>query len=223
MSCGHATVRWQKLLTAAGYSCSFDRDVVAFPGRSKYDLVGIVNVDAGYKQARHLLDLCCRRICYVTRPGRVGTMDARITGFRSALCDAGLTVAGDGVYAGDVDDPKFLRKVMRAKPDGIVCFNDPVAVRLISGLDALKVKVPEKVKVIGIDGLDSTRFLKVPLTTFRQPLTAIGDAAAALMAQRLNGDNHPPRQVLFDVELLVRESTGESGKQGKEMSERRGI
>ena len=47
-----------------------DRDVEQYPRRSKFDLVGIDNVRAGFLQADHLLQLGCRRIDYLPDPCR---------------------------------------------------------------------------------------------------------------------------------------------------------
>ena len=67
-----------------------DRDLVPYPGRSQYDLVGIDNRRAGYVLAAHLLQRGCRRVVFVGRPRSAPTVDARISGYREALTEAGL-------------------------------------------------------------------------------------------------------------------------------------
>lgn len=184
-----------------------DRDIVPFPRQGPYDLVGIDNVDAGYRQARHLIERGCRRILYVTRPGQLWTKSARIQGYRAALEEAGLPCTPRSVCTGDAGDPAFCKSVLRLRPDGIVCFHDLCAVKLLQSLQRLRVPVPGRVKVIGLDDLRYTQYLSTPLTTLRQPCKSIGDEAASLMALRLNRDARPPRRILFDTQLVIRGTT----------------
>jgi len=195
-------------LTAAGIAVVLlDRDVVPFPEQGPYDLVGIDNMDAGYKQTRHLLDCGCKRILYVTRPGRLWTKTARIAGYRLALEEAGHTFEPSHVCVGDATAPAFCKALLRFKPDGIVCFHDPVAAHLIQNFQKLRVKIPEKIKIIGLDDVRYSRFLPIPITTLQQPCLSIGSQAADLMVRRLNHDNHPPRRIFFDTRLIVRTSS----------------
>jgi GntR family transcriptional regulator of arabinose operon len=62
-----------------------DRDLVGYPERSHYDLVGIDNRRAGYAITAHLLRCGCRRIVFIGRPGSAPTVDARIAGYREAI------------------------------------------------------------------------------------------------------------------------------------------
>ncbi len=198
-------------LTAAGIAVVLlDRDVVPFPAQSPYDLVGIDNVDAGYKQTRHLIECGCSRILYVTRPGQLWTKTARIAGYRLALEQAGLTFDPADVCVGDANASSFCRSVLKRKPDGIVCFHDPVAIHLIQNFQKLRVNIPERVKIVGLDDVRYSEFLPVPITTLQQPCLSIGTQAADLMVRRINRDAHPPRRILFDTRLIVRTSSQKS-------------
>lgn len=194
--------------TAAGIAVVLlDRDIVPFPQQGPYDLVGIDNVAAGFRQTQYLIGRGARRIVYVTRPGRLWTMSARVEGFRAALEEAGLPFTPKSVCTGNAADMAFCKKVMSLRPDGIVCFHDPIAAALLRNLQALRIDVPGKVQVIGLDDARYAQYLTIPLTTLRQPCRSIGDQAASLMAMRLTHDRHPPRRILFDTQLIVRDST----------------
>ena len=67
-----------------------DRDLVAYPERSRYDLVGIDNRRAGYAITAHLIRCGCRRVVFVGRPGSAPTVDARIAGYQGGLGRLGL-------------------------------------------------------------------------------------------------------------------------------------
>ena len=195
-------------LTDAGIAVVLlDRDVVPFPAQSPYDLVGIDNVDAGYKQTRHLIDCGCKRILYVTRPGQLWTKTARIAGYRLALEGAGLAFDPARVCVGDATDPAFCKALLKFRPDGIVCFHDPVAIHLIQNFQKLRVAIPQRIRIVGLDDVRYSEFLPIPITTLQQPCLSIGTQAADLMVRRLNRDSHPPRRILFDTRLIVRTSS----------------
>jgi len=70
-----------------------DRDIVIFPERSKYDLVGIDNHRAGYVLAEYLLRTGSRRVAFLASPFSAHTVDARIGGYKEALhADLGSAV-----------------------------------------------------------------------------------------------------------------------------------
>jgi len=196
-------------LTAAGIAVVLlDRDVVPFPEQGPYDLVGIDNMAAGHKQTRHLIDCGCSRILYVTRPGQLWTKTARIAGYRLALQQAGLPSADHAqVCAGDATDLTFCKSLLKLNPDGIVCFHDPVAAHLIQNFQKLGVRIPQRIKIVGLDDVRYSEFLPIPITTLQQPCASIGTQAADLMVRRLNRDKHPPRRILFDTRLIVRTSS----------------
>jgi DNA-binding LacI/PurR family transcriptional regulator len=201
---------WQvaELLTKAGIAVILlDRDIVPFPKQSSYDLVGIDNVNAGYQQAQHLIECGCKRLLYVTRPDQLWTKAARIQGFRMAVENAGLSFSGRQVCIGDTTSLAFCKTLLKQKPDGIVCFHDPIAAHLLQHFQKLKIDVPGKIKIIGLDDVSYSQFLPIPITTLRQPCRSIGTHAAELMALRINNDTHPPRRILFETQLIVRQSS----------------
>ncbi len=205
---GNRNLEIAQALTAAGIAVVLlDRDVVPFPEQGPYDLVGIDNVNAGFKQTRHLLDCGCQRILYVTRPGRLVTKSARIAGYRLALEQAGLAFDPTHVFVGDATDPKFCKALLKHKPDGIVCFHDPVAIHLIQNFQKLRVAIPQALKIVGLDDVRYSELLPIPITTLQQPCRSIGLQAADLMVRRLNHDTHPSRRILFDTRLIIRTSS----------------
>ncbi|MBR0057226.1 MAG: GntR family transcriptional regulator, partial [Kiritimatiellae bacterium] len=179
-----------------------DRDIVPFPQRSDFDFVGIDNVQAGYRQATHLLSQGCRRLVYVSHAKQVWTVDARFSGFRNALEERGLPAETGAFFCGDPSDDAFVRAVMRARPDGVVFVHDDMAIAFMCAWARLSRR---KVRYIGLDDISHCRHLGI--SSMRQPARFIGEEAARLMAMRLGHDAMPPRQVLFSAELAPRRSS----------------
>src|SRR6185503_7205055 len=108
-----------------------DRDLVSYPERSHYDLVGIDNRRAGYVVTQHLIRCGCRSVVFLGRPGSAPTVDARIAGFREAVAEAKLK-RGPQVCRVDPEDQVQVKKILqRLRPQGIVCANDITAARLL--------------------------------------------------------------------------------------------
>ena len=196
-------------LSAAGIAVVLlDRDVLDFPRRSGFDLVGIDNFQAGYVLADHLASVGHRRFAFVARPGHPSTTDLRIAGCRDALAHHDLLLARDAVHFGDPADAEFARSIVDRNYDVAVCANDRTAAMMIQTLSSLGVRLPDDVAVVGFDDVRYATLLSVPLTTMRQPCEQIGQTAWRIMTDRLSSPTLPARQVLLTAELVIRQSSG---------------
>jgi DNA-binding LacI/PurR family transcriptional regulator len=75
-------------------------------------------------------------------------------------------------------------------------------------LMAAGVRVPDDIRLVGIDDVGYAALLPVPLTTLRQPTREIGVAALAAMLDRLAHPDLPTRDILLHGTLVVRKSCG---------------
>jgi GntR family transcriptional regulator, arabinose operon transcriptional repressor len=186
-----------------------DRPAVPYPRRGQHDLVGIDNRRAGYVITEHLLGRRCRRIAFVALPNAAATVDAREAGYREALYVWGAPVDRRFVHRLDPDAIGEVRALMKSnRPDAIVCANDRTAGRLMHSLLRLEYSIPGDVRLVGIDDVEYASLLPVPLTTLRQPTRQIGDAALAVMLERVARADLPAREILLHCELVVRQSSG---------------
>jgi DNA-binding LacI/PurR family transcriptional regulator len=186
-----------------------DRDFMPFPQRSDFDVVGVDNVLAGSQLASHLIKLGCTRVHFLTRPLSAPTVPARIAGAREALAAAGLPVSEKFVSIGEPTDLAFVRKLMgQNRPEAIICANDHTAALLLRSLHQLKIRVPEDVRVAGVDDVKFATLVSPPLTTIQQPCREIALAAFRAMMERLAEPTLPPRQITLAGRLVIRDSCG---------------
>jgi GntR family transcriptional regulator, arabinose operon transcriptional repressor len=186
-----------------------DRCYAPYSMRSKYDLVGIDNRRAGFLITQHLLLHGVKRVAFVARPFSASTVQARIAGYREALFARGIDLQQDLVCRGDPEDPDFIRKMLKkCRPDAIVCANDATAISVMAGLAAHGIRVPEEIRIAGIDDVRYASLLPVPLTTQHQNCSAIGATAMATMLQRLEKPDLPTRDILLQTSTVVRKSCG---------------
>jgi LacI family transcriptional regulator len=72
------------------------------------------------------------------------------------------------------------------------------------------VRVPEQIALVGYDDIDFASTAVVPLSSIRQPSGLIGRTAVEILLEEARNPMLAPRQVVFQPELVVRQSTGRS-------------
>jgi DNA-binding LacI/PurR family transcriptional regulator len=136
-------------------------------------------------------------------------VDARITGFHEALRKFKIRFEHDPVWRGSPLDEAMVRRMLDAiRPEAIVCANDLTAARLMQTLIGLGVRIPEEVRIVGMDDVKYASLLPVPLTTIHQDCAGIGMVAMATMLERLEHPELPVRDVTVPTSLVVRRSCG---------------
>lgn len=185
-----------------------DRDVMDFPGRGPFDIVGIDNFHAGFALGTHLAQDGHHTYTFVARPHFPATTDLRAAGVREALHRLHIDVPDYWQCTGEPTDKTFVSTMFKRHPDAIICSNDYTAALLIRTLDELGFAVPKDVAVVGFDDVRYSTLLPVSLTTIRQPCRAIATAAVRVMRQRLDDPATEPHQLLLDAELVTRQSCG---------------
>lgn len=186
-----------------------DRDLMAFPERSDFDLVGIDNIAGGFMAAQHLIKMGCRKIFFVARPRSAPTVDARIAGVRDALLRNHIEPDPGWVRWGDPADVKFVRSLIAGRQaDAFLCANDNTAAILMRSLESQGIHVPRDARVVGFDDVKYATLVSVPLTTIHQPCRDIAVIAFRTMMERLAEPTLPPRNISLAPHLVVRESCG---------------
>ena len=205
-----ANTRLAESLREAGIpAVLLDRDLLNFPERSDFDLVGIDNMAGGYLVAQHLIKLGCRRIFFVARPLSAATVNARIAGVREAFVRHRIEPDPGWVRNGDPADLKFVRSLIAGRQaDAFICANDDTAAVLLRSLESQGVHVPKDVRVVGFDDVKYATLVSVPLTTIHQPCRDIAIIAFQTMMKRLAEPLLPIQSITLTPRLVVRESCG---------------
>jgi LacI family transcriptional regulator, xylobiose transport system transcriptional regulator len=93
------------------------------------------------------------------------------------------------------------------RPTAIITGNDLQALGAYQAAREAKLHIPEDLSVVGFDDLPVARWVSPPLTTIRQPLIEMAEAAAELVVALARGEEPPQMRVELATELIVREST----------------
>lgn len=183
---------------------------------SAHDHVTMRNTEAARAATEHLLRGGRRRIVALgSHPGEVvGSAGLRLRGYEAAIREAGLSIDPALVVPVGrwhrIDGAEAMRAVLDAGLDfdGVVAFNDSIALGAMRVLLERGVRIPDDVALIGFDDLDETRYSLPALTTIDPGRSEIARVAVDLLADRILTDSgDAPREVLADFRLVEREST----------------
>ncbi len=90
----------------------------------------------------------------------------------------------------------------------IICGSDVMALGVIREVRARGLSVPGDISVVGYDDSPLMAFTDPPLTTVRQPVRAICEAAVSALLTELDGEQPQGLEMLFQPDLIIRQSTG---------------
>jgi len=196
------------------------------PGLST-NFVGVDDESVGRLATEHLIDIGCKRIAHICGP-EISPGVRRMEGYKRALAQAGMKVIDNYIITqrtGDVLTKQGGAEAMRQllslepRPDGLFCFNDPMAMGAMNFALDHGVRIPEDLAVVGCGNLHYDDSLRVPLSSIDQHSRKIGEEAARIALRILNSKVPPkPKTLVMQPELIVREST--QRRTGKDISKK---
>ncbi|VWX57806.1 conserved hypothetical protein [Burkholderiales bacterium 8X] len=178
----------------------------------RHPSIGFDNQAATQEITRHLIRLGHRRIGLLSAP--VDGNDrarARGAGVRAALAEAGLAIEEGCVQFAPISLQTAAEAMGRMlslpePPTAVVATNDVFAVGAMLACRSAGVRIPEDMSITGVDNTDLGATQTPGLTSIRTPVVEIGDAAAAQIIARLEGQPYEPLQS-FPIEVVHRGST----------------
>jgi LacI family transcriptional regulator len=191
----------------------------SLPGLSA-NFVGVDDGAAGALATQHLIDIGCKRIAHIGGPETSPSI-RRKEGYKRALAHNGLQLVDDYIVTegkGDVETKQHGADAMRQllslkpRPEGVFCFNDPLAMSAMNYALDQGLRIPEDISMIGCGNLHYDDSLRVSLSSIDQHSRRIGEEAARITLAILNSKVSPrPEAVVLRPELIVRRSTQRRG------------
>ncbi len=136
----------------------------------------------------------------------------RYSGYTEALRNLGLPFNDEKIYWYNTEAKKqffsdsFLDSMLDGFADctAIVCYNDEVAIRVVTRLKNRGVRVPEEMAVVSFDNSQYSELAPVHLTSLSHGTKNPGELAAEMMLRLLRGEECPSEVVPW--QLVARES-----------------
>ena len=188
-----------------------DCDIAPFPERSHYDVVGVNDIEAGARIARHLMSVGAKHIHFLICSLCPTTFTNRLAGAESQLKLAGVKMPkGGNVLYAEADDLRALKRYLKKqtrRPDAFICSNDAIAAVFKQTLEKAGLRVPEDVMLTGFADLSVASLMTPPLTTVRQNREQMAQAAFCRLIERIANTSLPPCDIFLPATLVVRGST----------------
>ncbi len=166
---------------------------------------------------KHLYDLGHRRIAFMKGQKHVGDSESRWLGIQAMAKRVGLTIHKElciylemNAWSPELGYPVVRDLLARTRDfTAIFCSNDIAAIGAVRAICDAGLRCPEDISVIGFDDIASAAYMCPRLTTVRQPLRRMGEMAVQTLLKRIESPNEAyPESIMFEPELMVRESTG---------------
>ena len=182
-----------------------DTDLVQYPKRSGYDIVGIDNISAGRQLTQHVRDQGAWSIRFLVNSCYANSVRMRFEAFQLETNDHSPSALVDV----DPTATAKIERLLKENPtiNAFICQNDIAAVNLMATLKRLRKRVPEDILVAGFDDGKFSRGVKPTLTTVHQPCAEIARTAFDRIRQRIATPDMPACDLLLSSPLVIREST----------------
>ncbi len=186
--------------------------VLGRPMQSGVSYIDVDNVSGGYLATLHLIRLKRQRIGAIHCSLLTTTGLDRKEGYLKALHERNIPIREELTAEGDYSEPSGYRAMLQIlphHPDAVFVGNDMMARGAIRAIQEAGLSVPNDIAVVGFDDLPPAVSASPLLTTIRQPISRLGACAVDILLDMIEHGPQPPQRVMMDVELVVRESSGE--------------
>ena len=167
------------------------------------------DVGAVTQAVRHLTSLGHSRIGLALGPGRFIPSQEKATGFVQAMHQrfpGAPTPIVQTLYTVE-GGQSAAAQLLEMGCTAIICGSDIMALGAIRHCESIGKRVPEDVSVTGFDDSPLMAFTNPPMTTFRQPVKSMCEAAVTSLLAMIDGGMSSPRSLTFRSELIVRKTT----------------
>ena len=192
------------------------------PQLSGYDYIGSDNASGAYMAVRHLAMQGYRNVAFVSYKVSVSSVNERLEGYLGAVGEFGLK----SITHIDMEEELMrypysmhrffveklkeeLIELKRHIPFGIFAVNDAIALQCMRILTDEGLVIGRDVGIVGFDNMTECEFSAHPLTSVAQNGLLIGQNAADMAIDKIEGKNTSVYRSIVPTQLVVRSSCGE--------------
>ncbi len=175
--------------------------------------VGIDNFQGAYSITNFLIkNKGYNEIAFIKGPETNADARLRLKGYKAALKDNNIKINDEWIVegnftikSGELAASRLLSLIK--KPSAIFAANDMMAAGCYRVVDAMGLKIPDDVAVVGFDHIPLSEFLSPKLTTVHVPADEIGRKAAQLLLEIMGSENNiKPKHIKISTGLIIGKS-----------------
>ncbi|MGB3313067.1 MAG: LacI family DNA-binding transcriptional regulator [Albidovulum sp.] len=176
--------------------------------RPDVHVVGIDNIECGRIAARTLIARGYQRVAFLGGPASATSTQDRAAGFATEMAGhPGITVSEShaAAYSFEAGRAEMQRLLAAGPPaEAYFCGDDVLSIGALSALREAGLAVPEDVGLIGFNDMEMAGWQNIGLTTIRQPIPEIINAAIDLVVATIDVPGDRPEARHFDCTLIER-------------------
>lgn len=169
------------------------------------------NYLGGYQSVEHLVQQGCQTFFFLMIENSISSQE-RLRGYKQALNDFRIDEKKCKFVSAAPSPEAGFNAIIQSLEhirdyDAVVCGCDIMAMGAMEALLDAGIQIPKDICLIGYDGIEPCRYLRVPLTTVAQPLYQIGAQGTDVLLDRIKYPDTAVRKMVLKSELIVRQST----------------
>jgi len=170
--------------------------------------------NAAIKAVDYLAKLGHERIAFINSDSHLYNSQLRMQGFIKGLKKNNLDFKQDLILEnggywpkdGYVQAQKIFNMIER--PTAIIAHNDLLAMGIIRAIQDRNLNVPNDFSVLGFDNLFIDDYFHPRITSITYRKKDIANNCLSILIKRIEGDKGKPEEIMLDLQLVIRESTG---------------
>jgi LacI family transcriptional regulator, galactose operon repressor len=178
------------------------------------------NIGGAFEATKYLLELGHKRVGIIVGRKTLGSMTARVEGYRRAMALGGVvfqeSLVVDAVDVGVQGGYDAAQHLLASKcpPTAIIAMNNLLAVGVLNAVRERGLHIPRDISIIGWDDFDAASHLRTPLTVVDQPAQTMGTMAAEHLLRLMSGETvDQPLEILLRCILIRRKSCSGPGEE----------
>lgn len=136
----------------------------------------------------------------------VMTIQLRIDGTKSSCEKQGIPFELAALSENQKESVDKIKQLIDSGVDSFVALNNKVALHAINALNILKVKIPEKVRIISFDDSEAFSYFAPPVTALSQPVYDIGKETVERLMDRLKESTENRKHLMMECSFIERGS-----------------
>ncbi|MBM1219072.1 LacI family DNA-binding transcriptional regulator [Ponticoccus sp. SC2-23] len=175
--------------------------------RPTVPVVGIDNRDCGRLAVETLVARGYRRLGFLGGPEAASSTQDRLAGFREALerhTSVTAQIHFARAYSFAAGREEMARLLPLGPAEAYFCGDDVLSIGALSAVREAGLDVPGDIGLLGLNDMEMAGWQNIALTTIRQPIARIVDAAIERMALLLEAPETPPDVRLFACDVVER-------------------
>lgn len=176
------------------------------------DYVANDNILGAYMMTNYLLKTNKDKIHFLNLNEESPSGKDRLVGYRKAYEENGMKFDNSRIYylKPTIEEGYIMMRQLLDRGEDVktvFCGCDVIGIGVMEAILEKGLRIPEDIRVAAYDDIDFAAYLRIPLTTVRQPKYSIGCKGTELLVSKIKNPHSKVQHVILKPELVIRQST----------------